>query len=84
MPPVSQVDANAAYAGFMHRVKIGARRFFIDNSDAAGAFRTELFNAVECRGTVGAVDARRDDDDMIHVQRLLKSEQIVGRRDGGV
>ena len=37
--------------------------------------------AVERCGIVGAVNARRHDHDMIHVQRFLQREQIVGGGD---
>jgi len=73
--------ANAANAAFMHGVDIGGGRFFVDDRDAACPLGTELLDAVERCGIVGAVNARRHDHDMIHVQRFLQREQIVGGGD---
>src|ERR1019366_2495587 len=65
-----EVDADAAYACFAHRVEIALRRLVVDHRNAAPRVATK-FDALQGRPIVGSVDARGHDHHALDVQRLV-------------
>ena len=74
-----QIEPDAAHAGLAHGVEIALRRLVVDDGDAARVGAARL-HAVQRRGIVGAVDARRDDHHALHVQRLVERRHLLGQR----
>ena len=77
-PPVARLRRMPRMPALPHRVEIALRRLVVDHGDAArvGAARR---HAEERGGVVGAVDARRDDDHALHVQRLVQRRHFLRR-----
>ena len=74
-----QIEPDALETQFGEPVELGIRCLVVDDRDAARILAARL-HAEDRRRIIGAVDARRDDHDALHVQRLVQRRHFLRQR----
>jgi hypothetical protein len=73
-----KVNPNAAEAGRVHGVEIAFGRLVVDYGDPARG-RAARLDAEQRGGVVRSIDARRDNNHALDVQRLMQRRHLLGR-----